>query len=388
VRVALVHDWLTGMRGGERCLARIAGLFPDAEIFTLFHVSGTTSSAIETLPIHASGLSRLPGAARHYRKLLPLFPSAIERFDLTGFDLVMSTSHAVAKGVRTRPDQLHLCYCFTPMRYVWDQADAYLGTGLRRAVAAPLVGYLRRFDRRTASVERVSRFVAISSCVRDRIRTHYGRDASIVFPPVEVDRFPLDPRPRDDLYVMIGGFVPYKREALAIEAFRGTHRRLVIVGDGPSRRRLAAGAPPNVELPGRLQEAELARLLGRCRALIHPQVEDFGIAAVEAQSCGTPVVAFRAGGALDTVVAGTDAPTGVFFEHPTAEALRTALERFESDRERFDPRRIHEHAMRFRAERFDGELLAEVAALGGAAREVARDLPPRATRWDDAPNVP
>jgi glycosyltransferase involved in cell wall biosynthesis len=376
------------MRGGERCLARIAGLFPEAEIFTLFHVAGATSSAIEAHPIHASPLSRIPGSAQHYRKLLPLFPRAIERFDLTGFDLVISTSHAVAKGVRTTPEQPHLCYCFTPMRYVWDQADTYLGTGVRRALAAPLVHYLRRFDRATASDERVSRFVAISGCVRDRIRAHYGRDASIVFPPVDVDRFPLDARDREDFYVMVGGFVPYKREALAIEAFRGTDRRLVIVGDGPARRRLAAMAPPNVELPGRLERAELASLLGRCRALIHPQLEDFGIACVEAQACGTPVVAFRGGGALDTVVAGDEAPTGVFFDRPTVDALRKALGGLEASLDgqpgRFEPARIRQHALRFRPERFDRELIAEVEALGMRPGEAARGARPHAAVWEEA----
>lgn len=378
MRVALVHDWLTGMRGGERCLERIVGLFPGAELYTLFHVPGATSRALDALPVHTSPLSRLPGTMQHYRKLLPLFPHVIERFDLSRYDLVVSTSHAVAKSVRTRPDQPHLCYCFTPMRYVWDQADEYLGTGLRRAVASPLVAYLRGFDRRTASADRVSRFVAISNCVRDRIREHYRRDASVVFPPVEVDRFPLNEARREDFYVMVGGFVPYKREQLAIEAFRGTDRRLVIVGDGPARTRLAAAAPPNVELPGRIGDAELASLLGRCRALVHPQLEDFGLAAVEAQACGTPVVAFRGGGALDTVVAGGPSPTGTFFDRPTVPALRTALSQLEASRERFDPRRIRRHAERFGPERFEQELLREVDALLAPRRKAARSPWPRA----------
>jgi glycosyltransferase involved in cell wall biosynthesis len=363
VRVALVHDWLTGMRGGERCLERIAGLFPDAELYTLFHVPGSTSSALDALPLHTSARSGLPGTSRHYRKLLPLFPHAIERFDLSAYDLIVSTSHAVAKSVRTRPDQPHLSYCFTPMRYVWDQADAYLGTGLRRALAAPLVAYLRAFDRRTAGADRVSRFVAISHCVRDRIRAHYDRDAAVVFPPVEIDRFPLSLAEREDLYVMVGGFVPYKREELAIEAFRGTDRRLVLVGDGPTRKRLANTAPANVELPGRIPDAELASLLGRCRALVHPQLEDFGLAAVEAQACGTPVIAFRGGGALDTVMEGGPTPSGAFFEQPTVSALRDALDRVEAEPGRFDARRIREQAEHFGPERFERELLREIDAL-------------------------
>jgi glycosyltransferase involved in cell wall biosynthesis len=263
------------------------------------------------------------------------------------------------------------------MRYVWDQADAYLGTGLRRAVSAPLVSYLRDFDRRTASADRVSRFVAISSCVRYRIRMHYQRDATVVFPPVDVDRFALNDGERDDVYVMVGGFVPYKREHLAIEAFRGTGRRLVIAGDGPTRKRLAAAAPPNVELPGRLDDDELGALLGRARALIHPQLEDFGIAAVEAQACGTPVVAFRGGGALDTVRDRGDAATGVFFDRPTVSDLRAALDRLEDEPKAFEPWRLRRHAERFRPERFERELLREIEALPGCRRDAPRGPWPR-----------
>jgi glycosyltransferase involved in cell wall biosynthesis len=373
------------MRGGERCLERIAGLFPEAHLYTLFYAPGTTSDRIDALPVHASALSRLPGSVRHYRKLLPLFPRAIERFDLSRYDLVISTSHAVAKGVRTQPDQPHLSYCFTPMRYVWDQADAYLGRGLRRAVASPLVRYLRDFDRRTAGPDRVSRFVAISTCVQDRVREHYGRDSNIVFPPVEIDRFPLAKKAREDFYLMVGGFVPYKREELAIEAFRGTERRLTIVGDGPARRRLASSAPSNVDFPGRLSGAELANLMGRCRALIHPQLEDFGIAAVEAQACGTPVVAFEGGGALDTVIGGDGADaTGVFFDEPTAVSLRGALDRIEAEPERFAAWRLRQHAGKFSVTHFEQGLLSEIGRVllpeGGAGSQrkepgVERDLP-------------
>ena len=351
------------MRGGERVLEHIAALFPEADLYTLFHVPGTTSERLDAMPVHASALSRLPGTARHYRKLLPLFPAAIERFDLTSYDLVVSSSHAVAKGVRTRPDQPHLCYCFTPMRYVWDQADAYLGRGLRRAVATPLVAYLRDFDRRTAGPDRVTRFVAISRCVRDRIRSHYGRDAEIVFPPVDVDRFETYDGPRDDRYVMVSSFVPYKREDVAIEAFRGTDRRLVVVGDGPMRRRLARTAPPNVEILGRVDHDTLHRLLARSRALVHPQLEDFGIAAVEAQACGTPVLAYRAGGALDTVVGDGARPTGVFFDRSTPGALRAALDRFEARSGDFDPHRIRRHAEQFGPPRFARELEHEISAV-------------------------
>ena len=371
MRVALVHDWLTGMRGGERVLDVLATLFPDAELFTLIHVPGSTSPAIERLRIHASPLSALPGAARHYRKLLPLFPWAIERFRLEGFDLVLSTHHAVAKGVRTAPGTKHLCYCFTPMRYVWDQTDTYLGRGLYRKLATPLVQQLRRFDVRTSVPAHVSRFVAISRTVAARIERHYQRRASLVYPPVDVTRIRPNGKPPQDFYLLVGGFVPYKREEIAIEAFRDLGRRLVVAGDGPSRRALAAAAPPNVEFTGRVSDAELADLYAHCRALIYPQEEDFGIVAVEAQAAGRPVVAFGRGGAAETVVplavgggespsAGESAATGIFFDEQSPAALVAAVRRFETEEARFDAAAIRCHAECFAVPRFCDEIRAEI----------------------------
>lgn len=366
VRVALVHDWLTGMRGGERVLDVLASMFPDADVYTLVHVRGSTSPAIERLRIHASPLSALPGAARHYRKLLPLFPWAIERFLLEGFDLVLSTHHAVAKGVRTAPGTPHLSYCFTPMRYVWDQADAYLGRGVRRALATPLVRSLRRFDVATSTPERVSRFVAISQAVADRIARAYRRRAALVYPPVDVARIRPNGKPPEDFYLLVGGFVPYKREEIAIEAFRQLGRRLVVAGDGPTRRALASIAPPNVELVGRVSDAELADLYARCRALVYPQEEDFGIVAVEAQAAGRPVVAFGRGGATETVVVTTPrakgdvAATGLFFDDPSPAALAEAITRFEAHESRFDAVAIRRNAERFAVPRFCDEIRAQI----------------------------
>jgi glycosyltransferase involved in cell wall biosynthesis len=362
VRVVLVHDWLTGMRGGERVLDELAGLFPDAELFTLIYVPGSSSPRIESLRITASPLSRLPGAARHYRKLLPLFPFAIERLRLPPCDLVLSTHHAVAKSVRPPPGAVHLCYCFTPMRYVWDQADAYLGHGLRRALAAPLAAWLRRFDVRTSGPERVHRIVAISQTVAERVRRNWGREAEVVFPPVAVERFRVRPGPPDDFYLLVGGFVPYKREDLALRAFAELGRPLLVAGDGPTRRRLEHGAPSNVRFLGRQSDAELADLYARCRALVYPQEEDFGIVPVEAQAAGRPVIAFGRGGASETVVPLEDpagrAPTGVWFHPQTPEALAAAVRRFEAEEARFDPAAIRAHAEGFRGERFRAEILA------------------------------
>ena len=409
MRVALVHDWLTGLRGGERVLEELVDLYPDADLYTLIHVPGATSPAIDRMAIHASPLSRLPGVARHYRWLLPLFPWAISRFRLTGYDLVISTSHAVAKGITLAPGTPHLCYCFTPMRYVWDQADHYLGRGIRRSLALPLAGYLRRFDVRTSSPSAVTRFLAISQCVADRITRHYGRSADVLYPPVDVERIRPDGEPADDFYLMVGGFVPYKCESLAVEAFRilesqGHRRRLIIAGDGPTRAALKREAPDCVEFPGRISDDELARLFARCRALIHPQEEDFGIAAVEAQAAGRPVIAFGRGGARDTVVplrdphqvhradrahgadgaaneppqggpaapgpspSQTTAPTGLWFEPQTPDALASAISRFEGCEREFQSQRIRAWAEGFGCARFRREWLAQVDDLLGQHR--------------------
>ena len=373
MRVALVHDWLTGMRGGERVLHQLALCYPEADLYTLLHVPGATSRAIDELSIHTSPLHRLPGAVRHYRKLLPLFPWAIERFRLDDYDLVISTSHAVAKSVPTGPGTVHLDYCLTPMRYVWDQTNAYLGSGLRRACAQPLVRYLRRFDVSRSDPRHVTRFVAISECVAERIRRHYGRSASVVHPPVETERIRPDGGEPDDFYLLVGGFVAYKREDIALEAFGRLGRRLVVAGDGPTRRRLQAAARGPIEFLGRIPDDDLAALYTRCRALIYPQEEDFGIVAVEAQAAGRPVIAFAAGGALETVrpllrvthdgcldERGAEDATGVFFERQSVEDLCAAVLAFEEHADRFDSGRIRAHAEQFACKRFRSELKREV----------------------------
>ena len=363
LRVALVHDWLTGMRGGERVLEELALLFPDAELHTLIHRRGSTSPAIERLRIHTSPLSRLPGATRHYRALLPLFPWAIQRFRLADFDLVISTSHAVAKGVRVARGIPHVCYCFTPMRYIWDQADAYLGRSARRIVAAPLLRYLRDFDRRTSGPDRVQRFLACSANVAERIRRWYGRDAAVVYPPVALERFRPSGKPPGDHYLLVAGCVPYKQERLAIEAFRGLDRKLLVAGDGPLRGQLEAAAPRNVEFLGRVSDEALAQLYAGCRALVFPSDEDFGLVPVEAQACGRPVIAFGRGGARETVVdhGGPHPPTGIWFHEATAAGLAAAIARFERLERDFDPEAIRANAEQFSRERFRGLLQRELA---------------------------
>ena len=370
-RVALVHDWLTGMRGGERVLDELAALFPRADLHTLFHVPGATSRRIDSLRVYESALARLPGARRHYRALLPLLPWAISRRRLEGYDLVLSTSHAVAKGIRVASGTPHLCYCFTPMRYVWDQADAYLGRGVRRALVTPLVHGLRRYDVRTSAPDRVTRFAAISHTVADRIRRHYGRDAAVVYPPVRLDRLRPNGLPAEDFYLLVAGFVPYKREALVIEAFRRLGRRLVVVGDGPLRPRLARGAPPHIEFTGRVDDRTLADLYARCRALVFAAEEDFGLVPVEAQAAGRPVIAYGRGGAVESVV-GRDATapglaTGILYARATPRGLTEAVARFEAVEHEFDPGAIRAHAETFGVERFRAEILAEVERVFASA---------------------
>lgn len=366
MRIALVHDWLTGMRGGERVLDEIAGIYPDADLYTLVHVPGSTSERIEARRIETSPLSNLPGVSRYYRMLLPFFPWAIRRFDLSGYDLVISCSHAVAKSVRTGPNTIHLCYCLTPMRYIWDQIDAYLGHGLLRSISAPLVSYLRRFDQRYSDTTAVTKFIATSTAVQGRIRRHYERDASIVFPPVDVDAYEVRSlsadAPTNAPYLLVGGFVPYKAEALAIEAFRNSDRTLLVVGDGPTRRKLERDAPHNVRFLGHIGSEELSHRYAECRALIYPQEEDFGIIAVEVQAAGRPVIAFGQGGARDTVCdfRSNASPTGIYFDEPSPASLRAALDLFEANENAFVPKHIRAWTEKFGKRRFCREFQREV----------------------------
>jgi glycosyltransferase involved in cell wall biosynthesis len=350
-KVALVHDWLTGMRGGERCLEVFGELFPSADLYTLLHVPGSVSPAIENRRIVTSFIQRLPQAERRYRHYLPLFPAAVRAFDLRGYDLVLSSSHAVAKSVRVPAGALHVCYCFTPMRYVWDLYDDYFGRGaglLTRMLMPPLAARLRRWDR--ASSARVDRFAAISRHVAARIDRYYGRPSDVIYPPVDVQRFEVAHGADDGFYLVVSALVPYKRLDLAIQAAGRLGRRLLVVGSGPEERRLRALAPAGVEFLGRRSDAEIAELYRRCRAVLFPGVEDFGIVPLEAMAAGRPVIALAAGGALETVVGpgGERPPTGLFFEQQTVDALAEAMRRLESGAVAFDPK-----ALRARAEEFD-----------------------------------
>ena len=357
MRVALVHDWLTGMRGGERCLEVFCELFPAAPLFTLLHLPGRVSPAIERRRIFTSFLQQVPGIAARYRSFLPLFPWAIGRFDLSGYDLILSASHCVAKGIRVPPGALHVCYCFTPMRYVWDLYDDYFGerAGWLPRHLMPLVApALRRWD--VATSRRVHHFVAISSHVAERVARCYGRQAEVIYPPVDLSRFDLSEE-SDGYYLAVSALAPYKRVDLAVMAANRLGRRLVIVGSGQEEKRLRAMAGPTVEFLGWRGDKEVAERYARCRALLFPGVEDFGITPLEAMASGKPVIAFGRGGARETVVPLDEAPgepTGLFFHEQTVDGLVDAIGRLEGNAHRFAPK-----VLRAQASAFDRPLFRE-----------------------------
>lgn len=353
MRVAVIHDWLTGMRGGELVLEGILDVVPDAEIFTLFHFRGSVSERIESHRIHTSSLQWLAGKVSDYRHLLPLFPRAVRGWDLSPYDAIISSSHAVAKGVDAK-GKPHLCYCHTPMRYIWDRFDDYFPRGLSRAAMKLLGPRLRAWDVRTSP--EVTRFVANSNFVRERIRQFYGRDAGVVHPFVEDDflRAPLLEE-RADEHVIVSALVPYKRVELAIETFERRGTRLVVVGKGPLYEKLAARRSPNVELLGFVSKARIIECLSRARSLILPGVEDFGITPLEAMALGTPVVAYGEGGVLDSVMEGT---TGIFFRAATVEALGDAVTA--ADSRPWNRAAIRAHAATFSRKRFDEQFRAEL----------------------------
>jgi glycosyltransferase involved in cell wall biosynthesis len=361
-RVVLVHDWLTGMRGGEKCLEVLCRRWPHARLYALLHRPGSVSEDIERLRPRVSPLGRLPAVHRYYRHLLPLMPAAVAAWRFAPCDLVVSFSHCVAKAARPPRGVPHVCYCFTPMRYAWHMRDAYFGAGRVRGVKARLLGRLlaglRRWDRRTAA--RVSHFLAISRTVRQRIRECYGRDSTVLYPPVDTDFYCPAPVPRTGPYLAVSAFAPYKRLDLAVEACNRLRRELVVIGSGQDEARLKALAGPTVHFLGWQPDAVIRDHLRRCRALLFPGEEDFGIVPVEAQACGAPVIAFGRGGATETVLPPGTAtpPTGLFFGEQTADALAAALADFEAHAGEFDPTAARRQALRFNRRRFADELFA------------------------------
>lgn len=353
---ALVHDWLTTIAGSEKVLEEMYRLYP-APIYTLLmDRDALGDSPLAGADVTTSSIQKLPFARRKYRSYLPLFPMAIERFDLSDYDVILSSSHAVAKGVLKRSDQLHICYCHTPMRYIWDAAHQYLRDaklrGLTGFIARWVLHYLRIWD--VISSNRVDYYIANSRYVANRIRSIYRREAKVIYPPVDVDSFEPG-TDKDDYYLAASRLVPYKRIDIVVEAFTGMKdRRLVVVGDGPDMKRIKkiAGRSRNIDILGYQPAEQLCTSMQRARAFVFPALEDFGIVPVEAQACGTPVIALGRGGAAESVINGK---TGIHFYRQDPDALVAAVEEFERGKRSFDPKTLRENALKFGKERFRRE---------------------------------
>ena len=372
MRVAIVHDWLTGMRGGEKCLEVFCEIYPEADIFTLFHLPGSVSEVIERHSIHTSPLQRIPGARRRYRYMLPLMPTAVRMFSLREYDFILSSSHCVAKGARGDFGTYHLSYCHTPMRYAWSGYEEYLARldGAAKWFFPRLVEYLRKWD--NEANRGVHDFIANSHTVAERIRIFYGRQAEVLYPPVDTEFYCSRNERVSDYYLMVTAFAPYKRVDVAVEAFGRLGRPLKVVGEGQEFDRIREMGKPNVEFLGWQDDETIRELYAGCRAFILPGEEDFGITLLEAQACGRPVLALGAGGALETVVGvnaqeyeappgftpwnGAEgegvAPTGMFFSGSEPTCIEEAVLAFEKMEHRFSPDAARRQAERFARENF------------------------------------
>ncbi len=375
LRVALVHDWLTGMRGGEKCLEVLCEAFPNATLHTLIHRKGAMSPAIEAMTIKTSPLQGIPGVFKRYRNLLPVMPLALKALRPAGVDLVVSLSHCVAKSVRVPEGIPHVCYCFTPMRYAWQGRDAYLDAWIerpiRRAGAKIILNRMRDWDRRTA--HRVSNFVAISETVRGRISRSYGRESQIIQPPVDTDFYTPGPSgtPRGNAYLCVSALVPYKRVEHAVTACSILGRPLIVIGEGTERERLQRLAGPCVKFLGWQPDEVIRDHYRTCKALLFPGEDDFGIVPVEALACGAPVLALGRGGAAETV----DDRVGRLYSEPTAEGLLEAIEVWESEGQPHDPLLARSRAESFALPVFRDRLLNYLASVVNR-RERAETVPP------------
>ncbi len=354
IRIALIHDWLTGMRGGEYVLDAIAEIYPQAELFTLLYVPGKIAPHLTTLKRHTSWLQKVPQAEMRYRHFLPWMPGMIEGFDLSGYDLILSSSHCVAKGIRKPKNSVHVSYVHAPMRYMWDRYEEYFGPGrsslLVRLAAQTLRKRLQKWDQQVSNPDRIDHMIANSQFIAQQILTHYHRPAQVIFPFADLNRF-RQPRQPGKNYLMVTAFAPYKRIDLALEAFNRLQLPLLIVGSGPEEKRLKKKSRSNITFLGPLSNAAVADLYSKCKAFIFPGIEDFGISPVEAMAAGAPVIALREGGVAETVTE----ETGIFFHPQTAEALIEAVEKFERGTVILSEKNCRQRAAQFSRERFQKE---------------------------------
>jgi glycosyltransferase involved in cell wall biosynthesis len=352
MKTAVVQEWLVTYAGSERVVEQLLALYPESDLFSLVEfLPDELRHFIQHKSVTTSFLQRLPFANPHFRQYLPLMPLAIEQFDLSAYDVILSSSHAVAKGVLTRADQLHLCYVHTPVRYAWDLQQQYfqggqLKGGARRLLAQWVLHYLRLWD--VATVNRVDHFIANSEYVARRIWKTYRREAQVIYPPVAIDRFQPHDR-REEFYFTLSRFVPYKRVDLIVSAFNQLGLPLVVIGDGPDWKQVNSIARPNVQLLGRQPDEVVVKYMQRCKAFVYAAAEDFGITLVEAQSAGAPVITYGKGGATESIV---PEKTGLFFSEQTVESVVEAIKQFESGKYRFNPDDLRQNAEQFAPDQF------------------------------------
>ncbi len=349
MNIAIVHEWFVNYAGAERCIESFLNIWPDADIFSLvdFLNPDERTQILKGRHAHTSYIQNLPFAEKSHRKYLPLFPNAIEKFDLSGYEVIISSSHSVAKGVRTKKDQLHICYCHTPMRYAWDEAEMYLeeanlNKGIKGFAARKIIEYLRRWDKKSA--ENVTWFIANSNYIAKKIKRIYNRESDVIYPPVDTKKFPVSGN-KKNFYVTASRLVPYKRVDIIVDAFtKMPDKKLIVIGSGPEKEKLKMKAGANIEFAGFLDADSMVKYMQEARAFVFAAEEDFGIVPLEALSCGTPVIALNKGGTAETI---RDGITGIHFNEQTAEDLIDGVTRFEEKHDAFDPKKLHEYAEQF-----------------------------------------
>ena len=361
MKKALIHDWFSTYAGAEKCVESFTNIWDDFEIYSLIDfLKGTDRDKIlKGKRAHTSFIQKLPFAKDKYRNYLPLFPLAIEQFDLSGYDVVLSSSHAVAKGVLTHSNQLHIAYVHTPIRYAWDLYHQYLREsgldhGLKGVLAKYFLHKIRLWDASTAN--RVDHYVANSRYIAYRIQKTYGKSSDVIYPPVDVDKFTLR-EAKEEFYLTASRMVPYKKIDLIVEAFSQTDKKLLVIGDGPDMAKIKSKAGKNVELLGFADDETMADLMGRAKAFVFAAEEDFGITPVEAQACGTPVICFGRGGARETV---RDGESGLYFMEQNTKELLAAVAKFEQNYDKFEPTKIRENSLKFSRARFESEIKSYV----------------------------
>ncbi|WP_298704091.1 glycosyltransferase family 4 protein [uncultured Campylobacter sp.] len=361
MKKALIHDWFSTYAGAEKCVESFTNIWDDFEIYSLidFLKGADRDKILKGKHAHTSFIQKLPFAKDKYRNYLPLFPLAIEQFDLSGYDVVLSSSHAVAKGVLTHSNQLHIAYVHTPIRYAWDLYHQYLresglDCGLKGVLAKYFLHKIRLWDASTAN--RVDHYVANSRYIARRIKKTYGKPSDVIYPPVDVDKFTLR-ETKEEFYLTASRMVPYKKIDLIVEAFSQTDKKLLVIGDGPDMAKIKSKAGKNVELLGFASDETMADLMGRAKAFVFAAEEDFGITPVEAQACGTPVICFGRGGARETVI---DGESGLYFMEQNAKELLAAVAKFEQNYDKFEPVKIRENSLKFLRARFEAEIKSYV----------------------------